>query len=87
MARTSLLDKAKKLSVPRRLDLIDQLIESVEAETARAGSAKIKSELDRRFSAYQANPNEGEPWEVVRERIRRSLDATARRNRSSRRVA
>lgn len=32
------------------------------------------AELDRRYDRMIANPNEGEPWEVVRERIQRSLD-------------
>jgi putative addiction module component (TIGR02574 family) len=87
MAKTSLFDKAKRLSVPKRLDLIDRLIESVESESARTNGPRIRAELDRRYRAFEANPDEGEPWEVVRERIRRSLDATADRHRSTRSVA
>jgi hypothetical protein len=36
--------------------------------------AELIAELDRRYDRMIANPNEGEPWEVVRERIQRSLD-------------
>ena len=33
-------------------------------------TAEQKAELDRRLNAYHQNPDEGSPWEMVRERIR-----------------
>ncbi|HEX4053448.1 MAG TPA: addiction module protein [Tepidisphaeraceae bacterium] len=76
MSTADLLKEAKHLSVSERLDLIDQLIDSVEVDAPAKLSARVESELDRRHRGFLANPNEGEPWEVVRERIQRGLDAT-----------
>lgn len=73
MSQTELLNEARRLAVPERLALIDQLLESVALEEAEL-PPEIEAELDRRYRAFLANPNEGEPWEVVRERIRRKLD-------------
>jgi putative addiction module component (TIGR02574 family) len=75
MSQAELLKQAKDLPVAERLDLIDQLIESVEADSPEAISAKDDAELDRRYRAYLANPDEGEPWEVFRARLERSLEA------------
>jgi len=75
MSELDLLEEAKHLSVAQRLDLIDQLIDSVETEVGASLSPEQESELNRRYQAYLANPDEGESWEVVRERIQRSLDA------------
>ncbi|MGD0541411.1 MAG: addiction module protein [Tepidisphaeraceae bacterium] len=79
MSSAELLKAAQHLSVAERLELIDHLIESVEADAAPTLSPPLESELDRRYQAFLANPDEGEPWEVVRERIQRSLDAAADR--------
>ena len=73
MSSAELLKAAKDLPVAERLDLIDQLIESVETESPNQLSPELDAELDRRYQAYKADPARGEPWEVVRERIQRSL--------------
>ncbi len=73
MSSAELLKAAKDLPVAERLDLIDQLIESVETETPNQLSPELDAELDRRYQACKADPGRGEPWEVVRERIQRSL--------------
>jgi len=73
MSSAELLKAAKDLPVAERLDLIDQLIESVETESPNQLSPELDAELDRRYQASKANPGTGEPWEVVRERIQRSL--------------
>ena len=75
MSRVELLQEAKRLSIPERLDLIDQLIESVEQESPEVLSPQAESELDRRYRAYLVSRDDGEPWEVTRQRIQRSLDA------------
>jgi putative addiction module component (TIGR02574 family) len=79
MSSADLLNEAKHLSVAERLDLIDQLIESVEEDAVQTLAPQIESELNRRHQAFLSSPEEGEPWEVVREKIRRSLDAAATR--------
>lgn len=73
MSLTELFNEAKRLSVADRLALIDQLLESVAADE-RALEPEIDAELDRRYRAFLVNPGEGEPWEVVRDRIATTLD-------------
>ena len=43
---------------------------NVAASEVVAPSGGQKAELDRRLEAYRRNPDEGSPWEAVRERIR-----------------
>jgi putative addiction module component (TIGR02574 family) len=74
-----LFKEARHLPVAERLELIDQLIDSVETDSAQTLSPEIESELDRRYRAFLASPDEGEPWEVVREKIQRNLDAARTR--------
>jgi len=76
MVRSDLLSAAKHLSVEERLAFIDELIESVQSETLDALPSELEAELDRRYQASQRNPDEGEPWEVVRERIQESLNTS-----------
>jgi len=79
MSSPELFKEARHLPVAERLELIDQLIDSVETDSAQALPPEIESELDRRYRAFLARPDEGEPWEVVRERIQRNLDAARTR--------
>jgi putative addiction module component (TIGR02574 family) len=81
MSSAELLKAAKGLPVGERLDLIDQLIESVETESSTCLSPEHDAELDRRYQAYKTSPGKADPWEVVRERIQRSLDAAANHRR------
>ncbi len=55
-----------------RLDLIDELWASLEPEDIRITDAQ-RQELHRRLDRYEQDGNPGEPWEVVIERIRKSL--------------
>jgi putative addiction module component (TIGR02574 family) len=68
----SVLTKADvlSLSVPERIQLVEEIWDSItEAPEAVTLTDEQKAELDRRLDAYQRNPNEGSPWDVVRERI------------------
>lgn len=59
------------LSVSERIQLVEDIWDSVaEIPESVLLSDEQKAELDRRLDAYHANPNEGSPWGVVRERIR-----------------
>jgi putative addiction module component (TIGR02574 family) len=63
------------LSLPReeRIRLVEEIWDSIARESeALPLTAEQAAELDRRIAEYEANPEEGEPWEVVRERIRNS---------------
>jgi len=59
-----------KLTVSERLQLIDELWESIAAtpEAVPLTDAQM-AELDRRLELHEKNPDAGEPWEVVRERL------------------
>ncbi len=79
MSSVELLKAAQHLSVVERLELIDRLIDSVETDSAQTLSSELETELDRRYQAFLAKPDEGEPWEIVREKIQRNLDAARTR--------
>lgn len=59
------------LSVPERIQLVEDIWDSVaEVPEDVTLTDDQKAEIDRRLDAYHHNPDEGSPWEVVRERIR-----------------
>jgi putative addiction module component (TIGR02574 family) len=59
------------LSVPERIQLVEDIWDTVaEVPEEVVLSDEQKAELDRRLNAYHQNPDEGSPWEMVRERIR-----------------
>lgn len=60
------------LSVPERIQLVEDIWDSIaEVPEAIPLTEEEKAELDRRLDAYHAKPNEGSPWGMVRERIRK----------------
>ena len=63
-----------KLSVAERIQLAEDLWDSVAAETGELplGAAQ-KAELERRLADLERDPGAGEPWEVVRARIEKRL--------------
>jgi putative addiction module component (TIGR02574 family) len=65
-----------KLSVAERIQLAEELWDSVAAETGELPMTEAQvAELDRRLAALALDPAAGEPWEVVRARLERRLDA------------
>lgn len=65
------LDDILKLSVSERIRLVEEIWDSIARESeALPLTDEQKAELDQRIAEYEADPEEGEPWEVVRERIR-----------------
>jgi len=63
-----------KLSVAERIQLAEDLWDSVAAETGELPlSAAQKAELERRLADLERDPGVGEPWEVVRARIEKRL--------------
>jgi putative addiction module component (TIGR02574 family) len=60
-----------KLNVPERIQLVEDIWDSVaEIPEALSWTEAQQVELDRRLDAYRRNP-EGVPWEYVKEAIRR----------------
>ena len=63
-----------KLTVAERIQLAEDLWDSVAAETGELPlSAAQKAELERRLADLERDPGAGEPWEVVRARIEKRL--------------
>jgi putative addiction module component (TIGR02574 family) len=66
-----------KLSVIERIQLAEDLWDSVAAETGELPLTEAQvAELDRRLAALARDPAAGEPWEVVRGRVERRLNMT-----------
>ncbi|HEY0367393.1 MAG TPA: addiction module protein [Pyrinomonadaceae bacterium] len=64
---TPILETAKSLPIPERIELVEALWESIiedgyepELTTAQA------EELDRRLEAHEKNPDDVVPWEAVK---------------------
>jgi putative addiction module component (TIGR02574 family) len=63
-----------KLSVAERIQLAEDLWDSVAAETGELPLTEAQAaELDRRLAALAGDPASGEPWEVVRARLEQRL--------------
>lgn len=66
------IPEIQKLSVPERLELLENIWESLTAEDAVPELTDAqKLEIDRRLAEYEANPSSGRPWAEVRERMMR----------------
>ena len=58
-----------KLSVAERIQLAEDLWDSVAADTGDLElTAAQRAELDRRLAELERDPNAGESWDVVRTR-------------------
>ena len=58
------------LSVPERIQLVEDIWDTVTAETESIQLTKEEKEvIDERLDAYHENPNLGSPWEDVYKRI------------------
>lgn len=54
------------LTVPERIALVQEILESIAAEAQDAPLTDAqRQEIDRRLAAHQANPEAAIPWEQV----------------------
>ena len=58
------------LPIDVRLQLVEELWDSIAEDALPPLSEEIRQELDRRHEAYLANPDAVIPWEDVRRRLR-----------------
>ena len=59
------------LSIAERIQLVEDIWDTIAKVPEQVGlTDEQKAELDRRLDAYHRNPDEGSPWDMVRERIR-----------------
>ena len=65
------LDELKQLSVAERLLLVEDLWDSIEADTPDITplTAAQEGEVERRLKAHAANPGSAVAWEQVRARL------------------
>jgi putative addiction module component (TIGR02574 family) len=60
-----------QMSIDKRLNLIEEIWDSITAETEQIPLTEAqKQDLQRRLDAYQANPKAGSSWEEVKARLR-----------------
>jgi len=82
--RTNLRSEILKLSVAERIQLVDDIWDSIAAEASAVElSDEIRDELDRRLDDLKANPGIGHSWPEVKARLlttARDADITARLN-------
>jgi putative addiction module component (TIGR02574 family) len=58
-----------QLSVGERIQLVQEIWDSIPAESDLELSDAFKQELDRRIAAADANPGAGSTWEEVKARL------------------
>lgn len=72
--KTRLLEDAEQLPVAERIALVEAIWDTV-AEDASVSVLPVseahRTELDRRLTDFEANPDAGSPWEEVRARLER----------------
>jgi putative addiction module component (TIGR02574 family) len=68
------MEKLRSLPVAERLELVEDLWDSIAAEpaTVRLSAAHL-AELDRRLDRMEESPSEGTSWAALRERMVASL--------------
>jgi len=70
MTQSEIAGGIKQLSVAERLLLVQEIWDSIVADQESLPVTEAQEEeLDKRLAAYQAAPQEGSPWEEVKQRI------------------
>ena len=71
MKKSINVSDAMDLGVAERIELVEDLWDSIAEVPEKVElTDEQKKVLDERLEAYHRNPNEGSPWEVVKERFR-----------------
>ena len=66
------IDELSKLPLPKRLEIVEKLWDSIAADAERLPvTAAQAEELDRRLAAHESNPGEGATWEEIHDRLRK----------------
>lgn len=75
-----LLDRILKLSVPERMQLVEDIWESIAAfPDAIELTPTQRRDLDRRFASMNTNPDSCIPWEIVKKEIFRKRQLTIKK--------
>lgn len=70
----NILEQALKLTPEQKLELIGQIMESLEARPAIQLSQSQIAELERRRRLYEADPSRAIPWEQAKVEIREEVE-------------
>ena len=66
------IDDIKALSIPERIILVEDIWDSIAADTGEMPlTQEQRDELDRRIALSDADPNAGETWEELKSRLQR----------------
>ncbi len=69
------LDNLLKLGVPERIQLAEDLWDSIAAEPEALPLTETqRAEVERRLTEHDRDPDSAIPWEEVRERLRRRFE-------------
>lgn len=64
---SNLTEEAKKLSIAERINLVEEIWDSIAEENGCFElSESQKEELDRRLESYRRNPSRGRTWEEIK---------------------
>lgn len=68
--KTDLLSEILNLSVAERIQLVEDVWDSIAAEPEELPfSDEVRQELDRRLAEHAANPDAGRPWAEIKARL------------------
>ena len=71
METAEISTQAKKLSIPERILLAEELWDSIVEEQEKLHLTDVqRQELDRRIDYYNFSPQSGSSWEDVKNRIK-----------------
>ena len=64
---SNLTEEAKKLSIADRINLVEEIWDSIAEENGCFELTEAqKQELDRRLESFRANPSRGRTWEEIK---------------------
>lgn len=64
---SNLTEEAKKLSIPERLALVEEIWDSIAEDNEYFELTEVqRQELDRRLDSFRANPSQGRTWEEIK---------------------
>lgn len=64
---SNLTDEAKKLSVPKRIVLAEEIWDSIAQDSGCFELTESqKEEIDRRLASFESNPSQGRTWDEIR---------------------
>jgi putative addiction module component (TIGR02574 family) len=64
---SNLTEQAKKLSIPERLALVQEIWDSIAEDNEYFElTDEQRQELDRRIESFRANPSPGRTWEEIK---------------------